>query len=110
MNIRPELALVLDGSRTCIPTACYTLSREEKVSICITLFNLMVSEGNSSNFRSLVSFKNLTIFALKSHDCLVLMQQLPIALRGVLLNVRVTITRLYFVSMLLASRLCEYEI
>ncbi|KAA0040935.1 transposase [Cucumis melo var. makuwa] len=95
-NIRPELAPMSDGSRTYIPVACYTLSREEKVSICITLSDLKVPEGYSSNFRSLVSLENLTLSGLKSHDCHVLVQQLlPIAIRGVLPNnVRVTITRL----------------
>ncbi|KAA0040643.1 transposase [Cucumis melo var. makuwa] len=96
MNIRPELAPVSDGSRTYIPAACYTLSREEKVSICRTLSDLKVPEGYSSNFRSLVSLENLTLSGLKSHDCHVLMQQLlPIAIRGVLPNnVRIAITRL----------------
>ncbi|KAL4016784.1 hypothetical protein IC575_024441 [Cucumis melo] len=96
MNIRPELAPVSDESRTYIPAACYTLSREEKVSICRTLSDLKAPEGYSSNFRSLVSLENLTLSGLKSHDCHVLMQQLlPIAIRGVLPNnVRVAITRL----------------
>ncbi|KAL4033416.1 hypothetical protein IC575_006503 [Cucumis melo] len=96
MNIRPELAPVSDGSRTYIPAACYTLSREEKVSICRTLSDLKAPEGYSSNFRSLVSLENLTLSGLKSHDCHVLMQQLlSIAIRGVLPNnIRVAITRL----------------
>ncbi|KAA0046966.1 putative polyprotein [Cucumis melo var. makuwa] len=45
MNIRPELAPVFDGSRTYKRATCYTLSREEKVSICKTLFDLKVPEG-----------------------------------------------------------------
>ncbi|KAA0041519.1 transposase [Cucumis melo var. makuwa] len=96
MNIRPELARGFDGSRTYIPAACFTLSREEKVSISKTLSDLKVPKGYSSNFRSFVSLENLTLSGLKSHDCHVLMQQLlPIAIRGVLPNnVRVAITRL----------------
>ncbi|XP_050939141.1 uncharacterized protein LOC127148819 [Cucumis melo] len=87
MNIRPELAPVSDGSRTYIPAACYTLSREEKVSICRTLSDLKAPEGYSLNFRSLVSLENLTLSGLKSHDCHVIMQQLlPIAIRGNLPN------------------------
>ncbi|XP_050941586.1 uncharacterized protein LOC127149757 [Cucumis melo] len=68
MNIRPELAPMSDGSRTYILAACYTLSREEKVSICRTLSDLKAPEGYSSNFRSLVSLENLTLSGLKSHD------------------------------------------
>ncbi|KAA0038226.1 transposase [Cucumis melo var. makuwa] len=96
INIRPELAPMFDGSRTYIPATCYTLSREEKVSICRTLSDLKVPKGYSSNFRSLVSLKNLMLSSLKSHDCHVLMQQLLlVAIRGVLPNnVRVAITRL----------------
>ena len=67
MNIRLELALVCDESKTYIPITCYTLSREKKVTMCRTLSDFKVPEGYSSNFRSLVSLENLTLFGLKSH-------------------------------------------
>jgi len=68
MNIREELVPKEVGKRTYLPAACYTLSKKEKTSL----------------------------IGLKSHDCHVLMQQLPsVAIRGILQkNVRHTITRL----------------
>ncbi|KAL4025968.1 hypothetical protein IC575_014374 [Cucumis melo] len=98
MNIRPELAPMATGNRTYIPTACYTLSREEKYRFCKTLSVIKVLEGYSSNIRSLVSLDDLKLNGLKSHDCYVLMQQLlPIAICSILpKNVRYTISRLCF--------------
>ncbi|KAL4035189.1 hypothetical protein IC575_003870 [Cucumis melo] len=54
MNIRPELAPVSDGRRTYIQR-CYTLSREEKVSICVTLSILRLR-------RLFVEFQKFGIF------------------------------------------------
>ncbi|KAL4026014.1 hypothetical protein IC575_014421 [Cucumis melo] len=96
-----------DRSRTYIPAACYTLSREE-VSIYTTLSDLKTLEGYSLNFRSLVYLENLTLSGLKSHDCHVLMQQLlPITICEVLPNnFRVAITRLcYFFNAICSKTL-----
>lgn len=93
-----ELAPEIGAKRTYLPSACYTLSREEKRRICKTLFELKVPEGYSLNIRSRVSMEDLKLYGLKSHDCHVLMQQvLPMAIRSVLSKqVRYTITRICF--------------
>ena len=67
-----------------------------KKLVCQTLSNLKVPEGYCSNFRNLVSLKELKLFGLRSHDYHTLMQQLLlVALRFVLLkHVRYTISRL----------------
>ncbi|XP_074288757.1 uncharacterized protein LOC141613916 [Silene latifolia] len=97
-NIRPELAPQIRGSRTYLPPACYTLSRNEKKSVCECLHGVKVPQRYSSNIRNLVSMKDLKLVGLKSHDCHTLMQQLlPVALRGVLPNhVRGAIIRLCY--------------
>ncbi|XP_073151986.1 uncharacterized protein [Henckelia pumila] len=79
MNMRTELAPNVGEKRTFLPPACYTLSY-------------------SSNFKNLVSMKDLKLVGLKSHDYHTLMQQLlPVAIRGILpKNVRDVVTRLCF--------------
>ena len=70
------------------------LSKSEKISFCACLRGVKVSQGYSSNIKSLVSMEDLKLTGLKSHDCHVLMQDLlPMAIRGILLkNVRQVIT------------------
>ena len=96
MNIRKDLAPREAGKRTYLPPACYTMSRQEKISFCLCLKSVKVPQGYSSNIKSLVSMQNLKLVGLKSNDCHVLMQQLlPMAIRGILpKNVRQTITHL----------------
>ncbi|XP_073120666.1 uncharacterized protein [Henckelia pumila] len=98
MNVRSELALRIGDKKTFLPPACYTLSKDEKRSICNSLSGMKVPEGYSSNVKNLVSMKDLKLVDLKSHDYHTLMQQLlPVAIRGVLpKHVRDTITRLCF--------------
>ncbi|KAG2371826.1 uncharacterized protein HKW66_Vig0239470 [Vigna angularis] len=96
MKIREELAPREIGKRTYLPPACYTMSKQEKISFCLCLKSIKVPQGYSSNIKSLVSMQDLKLVGLKSHDCHVLMQQLlPVAIRGILpKKVRLTITRL----------------
>lgn len=96
LKIRPELEPVVAGKRMYLPPACYTLTKEEKVKFCKTLYELKVPQGYCSNFSSLVSLKDSKLIGLKSHDYHVLMQQfLPLAVRSILpKNVRNTIIRL----------------
>ncbi|XP_073139031.1 uncharacterized protein [Henckelia pumila] len=98
MNVRSELAPRIGDKKTFLPPACYTLSKDEKRSICNSLSGMKVPEGYSSNVKNLVSMKDLKLVGLKSHDYQTLMQQLlPVAIRGVLpKHVRDTITRLCF--------------
>jgi len=96
MKIREDLAPREVGRRSYLPPACYTMSRQEKISFCLCLKSVKVPQGYSSNIQSLVSMEDLKLVGLMSHDCHILMQQLlPIAIRGILpKSVRQTITRL----------------
>ncbi|XP_016463901.1 uncharacterized protein LOC107786900 [Nicotiana tabacum] len=85
MNIRPELHPTKNGEKNEVPTACYTLSPQEKHNICLFLKNLKVPDGFLSNISQCVNLKEHKIFGLKSHNCHVLLQHLlPLALRGML--------------------------
>jgi len=80
MKIREDLAPREVGRRTYLPPACYTMSRQEKISFCLCLKSVKVPQGYSSNIQSLVSMQDLKLVGLKCHDCHILMQQLlPIA-------------------------------
>ncbi|WMV24384.1 hypothetical protein MTR67_017769 [Solanum verrucosum] len=49
MNIRSELHPIQNGEKNEVPTACYTLSPEDKHKLCLFLKNLKVPDGFSSN-------------------------------------------------------------
>jgi len=84
------------GKRTYLPPACYTMSKDEKISSFQCLKGVKGPQGHSSNVKSLVSVQDLKSIGLKSHDCHILMQQLlSVAICGVVpKNARYTITYL----------------
>jgi len=109
MKIREDLAPMEVGRRTYLPPACYTMSRQEKISFCLCLKSVKVPQGYSSNIQSLVSMQDLKLVGLKSHDCHILMQQLLlVAIRGILpKNVRQTITCLYVFFSSICSKVID---
>jgi hypothetical protein len=74
------------------------LSKAERKEFCYFLHDLKVQSGYSSNFKRLVSVKDMKMNfnLMKSHDCHVLMiARLPVALRGIKTElVRDTVTNL----------------
>jgi len=76
IGIQEQLHSVSQGRRTYLPPTCHTMSTEEKISFCECLQSLKVSQGYSSNIKSLVSVNDLKLVGLKSHDYHVLTQQL----------------------------------
>ena len=78
IGVRLELRPQSHGKWTYLPPACHTLSKSEKISFCGCLQGVKVPQGYSSNIKSLVSMKDLKLMGLKSHDCHVLMQDLPL--------------------------------
>jgi len=85
MKIREDLAPKEVGRRTYLPPTCYTMSRQEKISVCLCLKSIKVPQGYPSNIQSLVSMQDLKFVGLKYNDCHILMQQLlPVSIRGIL--------------------------
>ena len=109
MGIRDQLHPVARGDRTYLPPACHTMSTTEKKRFCHCLKNHKVTQGYSSNIKSLVSVKDLKLVGLKFHDCHVLMQQLlPVAVRGILPEkVRFAICRLCFFFNAICSKVID---
>jgi hypothetical protein len=86
MGIRPELYAEETDMGTDLSVAATTLSKTERKEFCEFLHGLKVPSGYSSNFKRLVSVKDMKMNfnLMKSHDCHVLMTALlPVALRGI---------------------------
>ena len=86
MGIRPELYAEETDNGTDLLVAATTLSKAERKEFCEFLHGLKVPSGYSSNFKRLVSVKDMKMNfnLMKSHDCHVLMTALlPVALRGI---------------------------
>jgi hypothetical protein len=68
-----------------LPTTCYTLSKQEKMSLCNCLHGIKVPTGYSDNVSRMVNKKTMKVRFKKSHDCHILMGKfLAIAIRGIL--------------------------
>jgi hypothetical protein len=69
-----------------LPTTCYTLGKQEKMSLCNCLYGIIVPTSYSNNVSGMVNMKILKVHFKKSHDCHILIGQfLAIAIRGILL-------------------------
>lgn len=75
MQIRKEfLPLPKGDNKYEIPPACYTVTLSEIYRLMDVLKSFKVSDGYASNIFKCITVKNHKISALKSHNCLVLMQ------------------------------------
>jgi len=81
-----------------LPPASYNLTQDERTAVCKCLHGLKVPTGFSSNIRSLVSMKDLTITGYNSHDCHVMITVfLAIAIRAIKpVFVKMVITRMCY--------------
>jgi hypothetical protein len=74
---RPKLhPFTSDDGKTYMPTACHTMSNEEKTNFLMVIRNLRVLKGYASTVSRCVCLKERTISGLKSHDSHIIMQQL----------------------------------
>jgi hypothetical protein len=86
LGIRPELYTEEIDTGMNLPIATTTLSKAERKEFCPFLHDLKVPSGYSSNFKRLVSVKDMKMNfnLMKCHDCHVLMTALLLdALRGI---------------------------
>jgi hypothetical protein len=82
MNLRPKLhPYTGEDGKTYLPTACHTMSNEDKIHFLKVIKNLRELDRYASNVSRCVRLKEHTILGFKRHDSYVIMQQLlPIAL------------------------------
>ena len=76
----------------------YNLTRYEKRDVCQWLSGVKVPTGFSSNIKSLVSMKDLTLTSFNSHDCHIMLTVfLPIVIRAIGLEyMKTVITRMSY--------------
>jgi hypothetical protein len=97
MKLRKDLHHeTLENRSKKLPTTCYTLSKQEKMSLCNCLHGIKVLTSYSDNVSRMLNMKTLKVCFKKSHDCYILMGQfLAIVIRGILsVKVRDTIMKL----------------
>jgi hypothetical protein len=87
MKLRKDLHhKTLENVKKKLVTACYTLSEQEKRSLCNCLHGIKFPTSYSDNVYGMVNMKTMKVSFKKSHDCQILIGQfLPIASRGILL-------------------------
>jgi hypothetical protein len=81
-----------------IPGAAYNLMHDERMTICKLMRGIKVPIGFSSNIKSLVSMKDLTITGYNSHDYHIMLTMfLPIVIRAIrLVYMKMVITRMSY--------------
>lgn len=81
-----------------LPAASFNLTSAEKRELCLCLRGLKVPTGLSSNIRSLVSMKDLSISGYNAHDCHMMMTVfLAVAIRAInLVFMRMVVTRMVY--------------
>ena len=68
-----------------LPPACYTLSNDEKMAICLWVKNLKFLDSYSANLSRCVNIEERKISGLKTHDCHVFLERLlPLAVHDFL--------------------------
>jgi hypothetical protein len=115
MNIRPEIhprPSVQSGKQD-LPGASYNLTLDEKREFCRWLRAVKVPTGFSSNIKSIVSMKDLTLTSFNSHDCHVLLTVfLPIVIKVIGPEfVKMVVTRMsYFFNRITQKVIDEAEL
>jgi hypothetical protein len=85
LGIRPEIHPTPPvNGKVDLPSASYNLTKDEKRAVCQWLRGVKVPTGFSSNIKSLVSMKDLTLTNYNSHDCHVMLTVfLPIVIKAI---------------------------
>jgi hypothetical protein len=108
LGIRLELYAEETKTGTNLPVVATTSSKADRKELCQFLHDLKVPLGYSSDFKRLVSVKDMKMNfnLMKSHDCHVLMIALvPVALRGIKIELVATRSR----ACVYSSMLCLLE-
>jgi hypothetical protein len=114
-NIRSEIhpRPAAQSGKVDLPGASYNLTTDEKRAVCQWLRTVKVPTGFSSNIKSLVSMKDLTLTSFNAHDCHVMLTVfLPIVIQAIGPEfVKMIITRLgYFFNFITQKVIDEAEL
>ena len=85
LGIRNDQHIVLGNGKYTLPSALYTLGKDEMIWLCQFLEGVKMPDGYASNIKRSVDVNKCKVSGLKTHDCHVIFQKLlPIAVRNVL--------------------------
>ena len=85
MKIRAELHPKEVAGQIVLPTACYSVTPEQKTNVLRWLSNLIVPDGYCANLSRCVNVKDGKISGMKTHDCHVFLERLlPLAVYDIL--------------------------
>ena len=71
------------GGKLRKPKAQYTLTKQQRLTVCEWVKSLKLPDGYASNLARCVDIREAKLFGMKSHDCHVFMQRLlPIAFKA----------------------------
>ena len=85
LGMREELYPIEMDDKLVLPSACYTMSSEEKLKLCEFLKGVKIPDNFAYNISRRVNLKERKITSFKSHDSHILMQRLlPLAIRNLL--------------------------
>lgn len=84
-GIRISLHPVCRGTKLVLPPTCFSLSKQQKITLCNFVKNLRLRSGYSPNISHCVKMKDRKLIGLKRYDQHVLMQRiLSVAIKGLL--------------------------
>jgi hypothetical protein len=114
-NIRTEIhpTPAKQSRKVDLPGVSYNLTTDEKRAVCQWLRAMKVSTSFSSNIKSLVLMKDLTLTSINAHDChVMLIVFLPIVIRAIGPEyVKMVITRLgYFFNFITQNVIDEAKL
>jgi hypothetical protein len=85
LGIRKDQHVVVGNGKYTLPSALYTLGKDEMTWLCKFLEGVKMPDGYASNIKRSVDVNKCKVSGLKTHDCHVIFQKLlPIAVRNVL--------------------------
>jgi hypothetical protein len=85
LGIRKDQHVVVGNGKYTLPSALYTLGKDEMTWLCKFLEGVKMPDGYASNIKRSVDVNKCKVSGLKTHHCHVIFQKLlPIAVRNVL--------------------------
>ena len=74
MDIRHTLHPIEVNGKIELPPACYSLSNDEKMAICLWIENLKFPDGYSANLSRCMNIEERKFSGMKTHDCHVFLE------------------------------------
>ena len=85
MGIRHSLHPKEENGKIILPSACFSLSKEERKELCHWLSNLKFPDNYAANLSRCVNVGEGKISGMKTHDCHILFERiLPLAVKDLL--------------------------